>query len=232
MHGRVTVGTELEISHPFNLFPAYRLARKHLLITGGVGITPFMSYTAEMARTGEAFELHYAVRSRPEGAFVEELEACHGDHVRIYDTSKGQLMDIESLLSQQPLGTHVYVCGPHGMVADVQRFAAALGWPGATVHSEEFKSPDPGQPFTVYLSQSGRQVDVGPRESLLEALERSEVDVAYSCRGGACGMCQTPVVEGTPEHRDYFLTEEERKSNKFIMPCVSRSCGDRLVIDL
>jgi hypothetical protein len=40
------------------------------------------------------------------------------------------------------------------------------------------------------------------------------------------------VIEGTPEHRDAILTDAERKANNWMMICVSRCLGDRLVLDL
>ena len=69
--------------------------------------------------------------------------------------------------------------------------------------------------------------------AVLEAIERAGVDAPYLCRGGACGQCETDVVEsdGTFVHRDHWLTDAEKASGKKIMPCVSRFEGDTLVLD-
>lgn len=232
MHDEVEVGSELEIGNPFNLFPAHWLARKHLFITGGVGITPFMAFIRDMKMMHKNFELHYAIRSEKHGAFVEELERDNTGQVFIYDHSKDGILDINKLLGKQPLGTHVYVCGPHGMVEDVLRISEHLGWPQSAIHSEEFKAPDSGEPFTVKLARSHRDVYVSERESLLEALEHAGLEIPYSCRGGVCGFCKTDVVSGIPEHRDYFLSDEEKAANNCIMPCISRARDDELVLDL
>lgn len=232
MHSQVAVGSELEIGNPYNLFPVYKLAHKHLLIAGGVGITPFMSYIDEMDMTNSHFELHYAARDKSHAAFAEELLERHPNDVNLYTDDSGITLNIKELLEKQSLGTHVYVCGPHGMVEAALRIADELGWPESSVHSEEFKAPDPGNPFTVHLKKSQRDINVRARESLLEALEKADVEIPYSCRGGACGFCKTDVIEGDIEHRDYFLTDEEKKSGKCIMPCISRAAGEHLVLDL
>ncbi|MFT5259558.1 MAG: ferredoxin-NADP reductase [Gammaproteobacteria bacterium] len=232
MHDEVEVGSQLEVGNPFNLFPVHWLAHKHLFIAGGVGITPFMAFIRDMKMTNSPFELHYAVRNAKHGPFVAELVENNLKEVFIYDRGEDQVLDFKQLLSKQPLGTHVYVCGPHRMVEDVLRIAESRGWPQSAIHSEEFKAPDAGQPFSVKLARSQRDVHVSERESLLEALERTGVEVPYSCRGGACGFCKTDVVSGEPEHRDYYLSDEEKAANNCIMPCISRAINDDLVLDL
>ena len=42
----------------------------------------------------------------------------------------------------------------------------------------------------------------------------------------------TTVLEGQPDHRDDYLTEEEKAANKCIMICCSGSRSARLVLDL
>lgn len=232
MHNNVVVGTEIEIGNPFNLFPVYKPAKKHLLIAGGVGITPFMAYIDEMNLMNSNFELHYSIRDFEHGAFAKELQDKYPNQVTLYIQADDGMANFNKILDNQPLGTHVYVCGPHQMVADVLRIADEYGWPAASVHSEEFKAPDPGNPFTVTLAKSNREINVRARESLLEALEHANIEIPYSCRGGACGFCRTEVIEGEIDHRDYFLTDDEKASGKYIMPCISRAQSDHLTLDI
>ena len=51
------------------------------------------------------------------------------------------------------------------------------------------------------------------------------------CRRGECGVCQATVLEGVPDHRDYFLSDAERASNQLIQTCISRAKSPRLVLD-
>jgi ferredoxin len=67
---------------------------------------------------------------------------------------------------------------------------------------------------------------------LLEALENANIEIPYSCRGGACGFCKTEVIDGEITHRDYFLTDAEKASGNCIMPCISRAQGDHLTLNI
>lgn len=234
MHEQVRVGSELEIAHPVNLFPLEKLARKHLLIAGGIGITPFLAQLHDLRLTGVPYELHYATRSPEHGAFCEVVAQSEPQRARLYYSSAGQRIDVEGLLSQQPLGTHVYVCGPAGLIERVLDSARDCGWPGSHVHWENFSAPPTGAAFDVHLEQSGIDVHVLPDVSLLEAIEATGVDVPYLCRGGVCGFCRTQViaVDGELVHNDHFLSDQEKASGRFIMPCVSRARCNRLVLSL
>lgn len=234
MHNHVTPGTEMTISYPVNLFAEDARARRHLLIAGGIGITPFIAHMAQMDRRNANFELHYAVQSRSMSQFGESLKRSYDSRVHLYFDDEDSRIDIPALLRGQPLGTHVYVCGPKGMINAVHQMAAQAGWPRGAVHSEEFLAPPVGEPFSVHLAKSAITVDVAAAQSLLEAIESAGVEAPYLCRGGACGQCECDVleVEGDIEHNDHWLTPEQRASQKKIMPCVSRFTGNRLVLNL
>lgn len=233
LHCHVRPGMRMQISHPVNLFPPDARARKHLLVAGGIGITPFMSMMAQLQAQGQRFELHYSVRNRALGAYCDDLAARYGDRVHVYCDDQGQAIDLEALLSGQPLGTHLYVCGPKGMIAWVRGRAEAMGWPRNTVHSEEFLAPPVGRPFRVALLASGKDIEVGAAQSLLEAMEAAGVDAPYLCRGGACGQCETAVMrcDGHISHHDHWLSDEDKAANRKIMPCVSRFEGTTLELD-
>jgi dimethylamine monooxygenase subunit B len=234
MHERVSVGTELEIAHPVNLFALEKMARKHLLIAGGIGITPFLAQLHDLRLMQVPYELHYATRSPEHGAFWRQIAQLEPQRARLYHDSAGDSIDIEGMLLRQPLGTHVYVCGPGGMIARVVDGARACGWPDSHVHWEKFSAPPTGEAFDVYLHKSGISAHVLPDQSLLEAIEAAGVDVPYLCRGGVCGFCRTEVVsvDGELLHNDHFLSDDEKASGKLIMPCVSRARCKNLVLNV
>jgi ferredoxin-NADP reductase len=233
MHNQVAVGQEMVISNPVNLFSLDLRAKKHLMIAGGIGITPFLAQIKQLDRAHGNWELHYACRSEALGSYVDYLTSTHPNDVHVYYDDQSQSIDLETLLDGQPLGTHIYVCGPKGMIDWVRGKAADLGWPREVVHYEEFLAPKPGKPFEVKLAISNKVINVGEQESLLEAMERAGVEAPYLCRGGACGQCETQVIdyEGNFIHRDHWLEADEHASGKKIMPCVSRFEGKTLVLD-
>ena len=75
-------------------------------------------------------------------------------------------------------------------------------------------------------------LDVGADETILEVLERHDIDAAFSCEQGVCGTCVTQVFEGEPDHRDSFLNDKTKAKGERICLCVSRAKGARLVLDL
>lgn len=232
MHENVRVGDRLEISPPANLFGLNTLGRKHILIAGGIGITPFMAQLRELPRLGVDYELHYAFRDRDNAAFIDELQQRHGDHVISYESALGHYVEPEQLLVGQPLGSHVYVCGPAGMIEAVTTTARRMGWAASHVHAEEFAAPPVGKPFTVVLQKSGRRITVPGTASVLEALEDAGLEPNCLCRGGVCGECETAVIEGDIEHNDHYLTDAVKASNQRMMICVSRARSERVVLDL
>lgn len=234
MHEQVSPGTVLEITYPVNLFAINKTARRHVLIAGGIGITPFLSQISDLNRLGADYELHYAYRSPEHAAFREQLEEMCGDKVHFHVDSEGTQLDLKALLSQQLLGTHVYICGPEPMVKALHLTAAELGWPDNHVHSEQFSAPPVGDEFKVKLTESDVEVVVPADMSMLEAMEEAGVDAPYLCRGGACGQCELEVIacDGMLEHHDHYLTDAEKLSGNKIMPCVSRAKCSELTLKL
>lgn len=147
-----------------------------------------------------------------------------------------QRLDIQALLAQPESQTHVYVCGPRGFMDAVLDTARAQGWPEAQLHYEFFSAEvvhaDTDCEFEVRLARSGRVIRVGKDLTVVQALEAAGVAVPVSCEQGVCGTCLTRVLEGTPDHRDSFLTPDERAANDQFTPCCSRAKTRQLVLDL
>ena len=234
MHDTIKVGSRLEIAHPVNLFALDKIARKHVLIAGGIGITPFLAQLEDLHDGAVPYELHYSVRSSEHAAFLTRLRHREGDRIHMYYDDAGQNIPFRPMLASQPLGTHVYVCGPAGMIKHVIATAQDCGWPDSHIHWEQFSAPPVGDAFEVFLARSNINVHVPPDQSLLESIEAAGIEVPYLCRGGVCGFCHTKVLEVDGEliHNDHFLSDADKAKGKSIMPCVSRAQCKRLVLDL
>jgi ferredoxin len=113
--------------------------------------------------------------------------------------------------------------------------ARDLGWTDSHVHFERFlEQSSGGEAFSFTLGRSGATIEVSPDQTMLEAVEAAGYSMPYLCRGGACGHCETAVLEldGELLHSDDWLSDDDKSSHKKIMPCVSRAKCNRLVIDL
>ncbi|WP_286238113.1 PDR/VanB family oxidoreductase [Neptuniibacter halophilus] len=232
MHQSVAVGDRLNITPPANMFAPQWEAKKHILIAGGVGITPFLSYLPELMRRDADFELHYLYRGSQTGAYRKELAAELGARYFAYDSDAAERCELTELFQQRPLGTHFYICGPLSLIEGMTGLAAEFGIPASAIHYEEFAAPQPGKPFEIEIRHSGQVIRVGEEESMLEALEAAQINVPNLCRGGVCGQCVCSVESGEVDHRDNFLSAEEKASGRVVMPCVSRAKSERLIVDI
>lgn len=223
LHEQVQVGSQFEAEWPFTEFAPDWRARHHLLIAGGIGITPFMSLIPALLARQASVRLYYMARALAP-AYQDELKATLGTRLVPINTLADGRPDPIDWLAQAPAGTHVYVCGPSSLIQTVRDGALGLGWPEQRIHSEAFSAaPVNAQAFRVRLSSSGQVIDVSGRESLLSALERSGSPRPYQCRSGVCGRCITPYSSGQVAHADLFLNSEQRATH--LMPCVSRAAA-------
>ena len=90
----------------------------------------------------------------------------------------------------------------------------------------------PPDAFQVCLARSGRVLDVGPGESILDVIEAHGVRVPTSCRSGVCSRCTVRVLKGEIEHRDWWMSPEEQDAQDQIAVCCSRALSRLLVLDL
>jgi ferredoxin-NADP reductase len=208
----------------------------YLFVAGGIGITPILPMLARAEADGAAWTLLYGGRTAASMAFTGELDR-YGERVTLHPQDSHGLLDLDGLLGTPRADTLVYCCGPEPLLRAVEQRMAA--WPADALHVERFAAPeqpvrDPASEHEVevVLAESGRTVMVGPDTSILQALLDAGVDVLHDCTEGICGSCETKVVEGDVDHRDYVLTEREKAAGDCMMLCVSRACGTRLVLGL
>ncbi|HEX2888754.1 PDR/VanB family oxidoreductase [Vineibacter terrae] len=235
VHDAVKVGAILKVSLPRNNFPLVEAAASSVFVAGGIGITPIRSMVHRAHAIGQDWRLHYAVRRRPEAVFAAELLSL-GDRVRLHvdEESEGRLLDLPAVIAAAPAGAHLYCCGPAPMMAAFKA-AAAGAVPAERTHLEYFTSdtaPAVQGGFVVALARSGRRIVVPPGTSILEALRAAGLRVQAACEQGVCGTCETQVLEGTPDHRDMILSDDEKAAGRSMMICCSGSRSEVLVLDL
>jgi ferredoxin-NADP reductase len=236
LHVNIRAGDLLEVSMPRNNFPLATEAERHLLIAGGIGIAPIMSMAAELQRRGADFRLHYCARSTARTAFRDDLAPLAAEgRVRFHydggDPARG--LDITATLLDPSAGTHLYYCGPAGLMAAATE--AAREWPAGTVHREYFTAPPAAsivedKPFRVRLAKRGVEYEIPVGETITRVLRRHGITVPTSCELGYCGACVTRYLEGEPDHRDQVPREYGR--GRFVLICCARSKTPVLDLDL
>lgn len=206
----------------------------YLLLAGGIGVTPIISFATALKAQGIAFDFHYACRSKDVCGFANQLTNVFGDTVQTWFDDEAPI-DLAVVVGAASPDTQIYCCGPKGMIEAVREIADGNGHPHGNIHFELFATPashEGDQPFEVEIASTGEVFVVPADRTIVEVLEDAGVDVMYDCQRGDCGICQTDVIAGEPDHRDVVLSDSERASGKIMQICVSRAKSARLVLDL
>ncbi|MFJ4111889.1 PDR/VanB family oxidoreductase [Pseudomonas sp. NPDC089758] len=235
VHGALRLGQQLAIRGPRNAFTMHE-GEAYLFVAGGIGVTPIMAMAQAAQRAGVDWQMLYGGRSRHSMAFIDELQAMGGGRVEVVPMDEVGLLDLDAVVAAARAGRQVYSCGPAGLLdALTARFAEA----GLLerLHLERFapvQAPveQGGEALTIILARSGTQLQVPPGCTIMAALRAAGHEVASSCEQGVCGMCETRVLDGVPDHRDMLLSESERAQGNVMMLCVSRALTPTLTLDL
>lgn len=209
-----------------------RTDQGHIFVIGGIGITAFLSEIARLSQVSAAnLEIHYAVRSRDEAAYLDHLPA---KNTTVYAKAEGRRLDIDHVVPvYRRNGTSnpvVYCCGPSSLLSACQKRTKKLGYPSSHVYFEEFGggATGTGDPFEVEIKSTGKVLQVPREKSLLQVLNEAGLEIESSCLVGNCGTCMVDHCKGDVEHRGTAL-EDEMKAES-MLSCVSRGRG-RIVID-
>jgi ferredoxin-NADP reductase/predicted pyridoxine 5'-phosphate oxidase superfamily flavin-nucleotide-binding protein len=233
VHSDFQLGMTLRASQPVNAFALLADARPVVLIAGGIGITPIKAMAHQLRAEGRRFELHYAVRSRMQAAYLAELQQLAGAALHVYAADQHQRLDVARRVRQ---GDAVfYACGPQRLIDAVQRAGREAGLADDAIRVERFSDltdTTAARPLTVTLQRSARRVPVAASQSVLEAVEAAGVAAPSGCRNGSCGTCRVKVLRGEPEHRDSVLTDDQKRDESWMCICVSRAAGSELTLDL
>lgn len=236
IHAHFEEGLKVAISEPKNHFHLMDTQDHSILVGGGIGITPLIAMAYSLRDAGRSFELHYCVRSAAQAGFIAELEKEFPEQFHLYveDVDDGNRLDIDATLQRAGAQSHVYVCGPAGFMDWIIQSAQQAGYEPGHIHREFFSADvdTSGAEFEVVAEASGVTVQVPDGVTIAEALREAGVQVDVSCEQGICGTCICDVIEGTPDHKDQFLNDEEREMNDQIAVCCSRALSDRLVLDI
>lgn len=235
MHA-LAAGDRVRAQGPQNDFALDSSDAPALLLAGGIGVTPLISMATALARAGRDWRMFYAARSAEAAAYADLLAERHGGRIALHrDDLAGGPLPVAALVSGIAPGTHVYVCGPRPMIEAARHAAEAAGLAPDHIHSELFQAATPqagDAPFEVEIASSGQVLTIPPGRTIIEVLEENGIDIVYDCQRGDCGICQTTVLEGIPDHRDVVLSDAERAAGNVMQICVSRAISPRLKLDL
>lgn len=228
-HELLKVGKMVKIQPPRNFFELAP-SGKHLLISGGIGVTPMLAMAAALNARGQDYHLVICTRGRPSTPFSETVDALVARKLAsCHDGTDAP--DFHSMLREVDPDRHLYCCGSPKFMDAVR--AACAHWPGHLVHFESFSpvvAREGDTAFSVHARQSRITFTVAADQTILQALRANGVSIDSVCENGTCGTCMVPLVSGDVDHRDSVLSTDQRCAN--LMACVSRAISPQLTLEI
>lgn len=270
-------GDTLDVLPPDGRFTAPiepAAAKSYLLIAAGSGITPILSLAKSyLAEEQESLvTLVYGNRAAASIIFGEELQDlkdAYPTRFRLIHILSRQPREVPILngridaekcralfsgLIDPTDADEIFLCGPQGMIDDVQSALAAASVDPKRIHTELFTPADGGAAaekaradraasLSEHELEKQRDVTVifdgietelrvasdGP--TILDAASEMRADIPFSCKGGMCCTCRCKVLEGSVEMDvNYALTAEEVDAG-FVLACQSHPMTDKVVLD-
>ena len=236
IHERLRNGRPVMVSRPRNHFPLVQDAKRSLFLAGGIGVTPLISMAHQLHRDNREFTFYYKARTRAGAGFIVELNSVPWrDRIHLHFSDENRL-NISDVLGGFEPGDHLYTCGPSPFMDAVYDSATKQGWPEECLHREYFTVPGDieyeNQAFTLKLARSQTDFEIPPDKSAADVLTDAGVYVETKCSDGLCGTCVVDYTHGEVEHRDYVLSNEQRKTKLTLCCSRARKAGTCLTLDL
>ncbi|MBX2884567.1 MAG: 2Fe-2S iron-sulfur cluster binding domain-containing protein, partial [Granulosicoccus sp.] len=237
MHRIFSEGRKIFISKPINHFPLAQEATRHLLMGGGIGVTPMIAFCHELYARQSDFELHYSISTRESAGYLSLLKKVPwAERVTLHVSDEHGRADFEKILQGYQNGHHVYICGPERYMEAVVSAAAAQDYPESARHLEYFSVPElpdyVNHDFTLKLKKTGTSYVIPADKTATDVLTEHGIGIDIKCSDGICGVCKAKLIAGDVEHRDFVLSNAQRKSS--IILCQSRAAqaGGTIEVDL
>ena len=266
----VRVGQTLQVMTPtgrFGLGASVPEGGVYVAFVAGSGITPVLSILQSVLGLEPAsrFFLFYGNRTGGDVLFRETLTELKDRYLQrlsvLYVLSReeqdvpilnGHLDGgkVRALLTTMvPAATidHAFICGPAGMIADVDTALRELGIAEGKIHVERFVSAEGGRPrrppaavmpeappahmAALIVDGKRRAVPVAAGEAILDAALRAGVDLPFACRGGMCASCRARLVEGTATMAVNYSLEPWELTAGFVLTCQAHPTSPRVVVD-
>lgn len=265
----VKVGDAIEVMEPMGHFviePNPMKERTIVLFGGGSGITPLMSILKSVLPVEQGSKVFLVYGSRDEENIIfkkqlVELELKYEGRFKVlhvltkpsytwtgYKTRINQASTVIFLKQDFAIDiakAEYYLCGPEGMMEQVENALNLFDVPKENIHKEHFGSTGTheitqeeedesikDQTVTIQYEGNDYQILVKAHETILEAALREDIDLPYSCQAGMCTACLGKCVSGKV-HMDEEdgLTDKELQQG-YILTCVAHPKTAGVVIEV
>lgn len=271
-------GDTIEVIEAQGMFTAeYEPSQKkhRILIGGGSGITPLMSILKSTLKKepNALVSLIYANQNNASVIFkkqLDDLQSAHSDRFKVVHVlektpllwSKGYKGRLDSKLLKKILSslpnaesaqTEYFMCGPSGMMQQVENAFQEIGLPLEALRKESFgvspqeaaekraavmaKNESEGlvaKTYHIKVIYAGDEFefDVPADQTILETALKNDIDLPFSCQSGMCTACMGKCTSGK-----VVLDEEDALTPKeleqgYVLTCVGHPMSEGVVIEI
>lgn len=234
LHHQLRVGDTLLAAAPAGEFHL-GTERSLLLISAGSGVTPMLSIARTLHLRHELGDVHFMhlCRSEADIPAAAELHALSRAGMQLtlilsqpdahWQGLKGRLCDDHLAQVKGLTGREVFICGPHGFMADAAARLCALGVAADRIRQESFGGAilSVARPHQAVQLRIGEEAFAGNNQgTILDQAHKQGVELPWSCRAGICGSCKQTLVSGEVDHPDApAITAAERAEGKILTCC-------------
>lgn len=262
----INVGDAIEVIAPMGNFVLEADANQvktYVFIGAGSGITPLMSMIKSVLHGEPKSKIRVIYGSRYQDQIIfkkqlDALEASFADRLQVlhvisqpspsWPGLKGRINQASTVYYlKQEFGldiakAHYFLCGPVGMMDDVQAALGIFDVPADQIHKELFNAAPSAdtsiednsvaREITLIFEGKSHAVTVQPHVTILEAALEADLDIPYSCQAGMCTACMGLCKSGSVvmDEEDGLTAGEIQKG--YILTCVAHPTSDGVVIDL
>ncbi len=266
------VGAIMKVMEPMGQFTTeYKKDQKRHLImfAGGSGITPMMSLIKSLLHQEpeSIVSLIYCNRNLESVIFKDELTKWEEKYegrfhmIHVLDEAPMNWQGYSGLLNHDMLvklferipnwgidKTTYLMCGPEGMMKNVDAILAEHKIPKEKVFKESFVSPtidkeqkkeaapstDGAKAHEVTIRYDGQEykVLVQPGRAILETALDQGIDLPYSCQSGLCTACRGKALSGKVKLDEEEGLSQSERAEGYVLTCVGHPLTDDVVIEI
>ncbi len=265
------VGSKIKVMEPMGQFiTEYKKEHKRhlILFAGGSGITPMMSIIKSILsqEPDSICSLIYCNRDIDSIIFKNEFEKMQTSDegrlhvIHILDNAPMNWQGYSGLLNHDMLkklferipdwgidkSTYL-MCGPEGMMKNVDGLLVELQIPKDKIHKESFVSgvldkvkkevsaaPEEYKTREVTIRYDGQEykVMVPPDRAILETALDQGIDLPFSCQSGLCTACRGKALSGKVKLDEEEGLSKSERDEGYVLTCVGHPMTDDVVIEI
>jgi ring-1,2-phenylacetyl-CoA epoxidase subunit PaaE len=267
------VGQKVKVMEPMGQFTTEfkKENKRHLVMfAGGSGITPMMSHIkSTLTQEPDSIcSLIYCNRDIDSIIFKEQFDKMQASYegrlhvIHVLDNAPMNWQGYSGLLNHEMLGklferipnwgnekTTYLMCGPEGMMKNVDTLLAQHNIPKEKIFKESFvqgtidkekkqeaAAATAGEIKTreVTIRYDGQEykVMVEPKRTILETALDQGIDLPFSCQSGLCTACRGKALSGKVKLDEEEGLSQSERDEGYVLTCVGHPLTDDVVIEI